>query len=223
MNDNITELVKALAAAQEDRERAALAELQARCTHLHPWQERHLRPLARLQAAQPADERRPFRLLAVMEYITAMPAGLRPALDALTDGIEAAAVVMDAVRDLPPEEAAVAAAKHPRMAQAQKAMGRAARVGLQDHPLVQEWIEVHRRLGNWDTLRSARAGLEKGVRRPPNDAALFKAIVARRMRGLSWKAIHKDLIATGIRVPTTYQSFHRLIAGWGLRELYPSD
>ncbi len=47
-----------------------------------------------------------------------------------------------------------------------KEMTRAIRVGLIDHPAVQEFIHTRRSLGSRDTLRRARSGVEKGVKRP---------------------------------------------------------
>ena len=45
-----------------------------------------------------------------------------------------------------------------------KAMIHAIRVGLADHPVVQDFIETRRNIGAWKTLRRARSGAEKGVR-----------------------------------------------------------
>lgn len=47
-----------------------------------------------------------------------------------------------------------------------KALANAARLGLTDHPLVQQWAESCRCLGQKDELRRARCGLEKDVQRP---------------------------------------------------------
>jgi hypothetical protein len=44
-------------------------------------------------------------------------------------------------------------------------MVRACRVGLANHPIVAGWAGSRRVLGEWDTLRDARVGLEKGVKR----------------------------------------------------------
>ena len=44
------------------------------------------------------------------------------------------------------------------------AMARAIRVGLTDHPAVQEFIHTRRSIGSWAALRRARSGVEKGVR-----------------------------------------------------------
>lgn len=61
-----------------------------------------------------------------------------------------------------------------------KAMVRAIRAGLADHPaadptlkrIIAEYVSVNRLLGQWDLLRHARSGVEKGVRRPIPEADL---------------------------------------------------
>ena len=42
----------------------------------------------------------------------------------------------------------------------------AARAGLRDHSLVQPRVKALRALGQWNTLRKAKCGLERGVKRP---------------------------------------------------------
>src|SRR5205823_4980216 len=47
-----------------------------------------------------------------------------------------------------------------------EAVVEAIRMGLEDFPLVSEWIVSKRRQGDWDTLRKAKRGLETEVERP---------------------------------------------------------
>ena len=60
---------------------------------------------------------------------------------------------------------------------------RAIRVGFNDHH-VKEFVAVQQALGQWDTLRRARSGLEKGVKRPMSWADLWVWSEADRLLGL---------------------------------------
>ncbi len=46
----------------------------------------------------------------------------------------------------------------------EKALMRVYRVGLSDHPVVQEWLAARRSLGERKKLRSFRLGLERDVK-----------------------------------------------------------
>ena len=51
-----------------------------------------------------------------------------------------------------------------------KAMIRAVRAGLADHPAVKPWVLAQRGIGNRKTLRRARSGVEKGMKPSLTDA-----------------------------------------------------
>lgn len=80
---------------------------------------------------------------------------------------------------------------------------RLARHGVRNHPLVAGWLENLRILGQRALLRKARAGLEKGVRRPisPQELDLWYAIDTRREQGQSMEGIRKALVAEGLISP----------------------
>jgi hypothetical protein len=48
----------------------------------------------------------------------------------------------------------------------EEAMITAIREDLLPHPVVSAWVEMRRVLGEWDQLRHAKRGLERGVKRP---------------------------------------------------------
>ena len=82
------------------------------------------------------------------------------------------------------------------LADYEKAMIRAIRVGLTDHPAVKEWIAVHCALGDRKALRRAQSGVEKGVKRPMTRVNLWLANESRPLRdqGKEPEAIRRTLI-----------------------------
>jgi hypothetical protein len=102
----------------------------------------------------------------------------------------------------------------------EKVMVQACRAGLADHSLVREWVGNRRLLGSWDLLRQARAGLEKGVKRPiPYKCVELWDTITRLQdppapgkRGRSLEAIRRLLIKRGDIAPMTQQAFNKLVA-----------
>jgi hypothetical protein len=108
------------------------------------------------------------------------------------------------------------------------AMVRACRVGLADHPEVSGWVKSRQLLGDVDTLRAARRGLEKGVRPPMrlngkrrlrDDADLFGAIVDLLSAGWgAWSEIQAELEKRG-RIPRMQRiQFLRIVEHLGLKD-----
>lgn len=116
----------------------------------------------------------------------------------------------------------------------EKNIRRAVRVGLRDHPLVREWIQVYRSLGDWDFLRKAKVRLERGVKRmdrpkevnqkKTNDK-LRKAIIecyktADRKKP-SREYIKRMLMDQGKLLPTfSRQRFHKMLTRFDLQNLF---
>lgn len=101
-----------------------------------------------------------------------------------------------------------------------KAMLRAIRAGLSDHPLVKPWLVAQRAVGNRDTLRRARSGVEKGIKRPWTKADVRLWDEIRRLAEeheeqegakLSQARARKFLVARTIIRRMSRQGFHKLL------------
>jgi DNA-binding transcriptional MerR regulator len=79
---------------------------------------------------------------------------------------------------------------------------------------VRDWVASQRALGNWDLLRKARKGLEKGVKRPisARDIELWDTITRLREHGRSLEAVHRLLAKRGTIPPMSRQGFNKLVA-----------
>jgi hypothetical protein len=86
----------------------------------------------------------------------------------------------------------------------EKAMASAIRAGLHEHPTVdkklrqamEEWIRTRRVVGNWEVLRRAKSGVQRGVKRPMTKVNLWLANESRRLfkQGNQPEAIRRALI-----------------------------
>lgn len=101
----------------------------------------------------------------------------------------------------------------------ERVMVQACHAGLDRHPLVRGWVASRRAHGEWDVLRRARVGLEKGVKRPipTGDLELWARI--RELQGSSaggnerrtLEAIRRLLIEQGAIPRMTQQPFNKLV------------
>lgn len=78
----------------------------------------------------------------------------------------------------------------------EKALTRAVRAGLWQHPVVREWLAARRSLGDWDELRRFRKRLEYNVKKPMLKADFWLAFEAQDLidHGHEPEAIRKALI-----------------------------
>jgi hypothetical protein len=104
----------------------------------------------------------------------------------------------------------------------------AIRIGLADFPLVKEWIETRRVLGEWDVLRRARRGLEKAVRRPLGSVRKkslmtpeLRAYIMKLAPTMNRETVRRRMIEEG-RLPENYtkQAFHKLLRTHSLEILF---
>jgi hypothetical protein len=86
-------------------------------------------------------------------------------------------------------------------------------------PLARGWIESKQRLGDWEALRWARRGLEKGVKRPHSreDLKLVEAItvsIARQTRQTErvvWTDVQRDAEAATGRKFKSLENFNKYV------------
>lgn len=101
----------------------------------------------------------------------------------------------------------------------------AARRGLRSHPLVADRLRTLRAVGDWETLRQPRLGLETGVRRPHSmdDLDLFQEInnLVARGRYPTWELIRRVLTSRGIIAPMSRPAFLKLRRGLGFTGRLP--
>lgn len=78
----------------------------------------------------------------------------------------------------------------------EKALARAIRVGLSDHPVVQTWLAARRSLGDREELRRFRLGLERGVKKTMSKEDFWIVFEAQGFidQGHGPEAIHRALI-----------------------------
>ena len=117
-----------------------------------------------------------------------------------------------------------------------RAMARAIRAGLADHPdaeptvrrVIAQYITVSRLLGQWDLLRRARSGVQKGVRRPVPQADLrlwdkIRCVAAeyeRRHGRPPTQSMLRKLLVAKMAIPrTSRQGFHKLLTRLDLLHL----
>lgn len=73
--------------------------------------------------------------------------------------------------------------------------------GLGEHPIVKDWIAVHKALGNRGKLRKPRKGLERGVKRPYTEEQLMlitKVPELYRKLGYCIDRVRRHLINNGV-------------------------
>jgi len=99
-----------------------------------------------------------------------------------------------------------------------KAILKAIRLGIRDHPLIQEWYAVTARRGDRETLRRAKIGLEKGVKPPLPyaEAKLEVTIIDLYKAGMHLQEIHRTLQAQHAMRPMSWQAFHKWVTRRGL-------
>ena len=124
------------------------------------------------------------------------PKGLTPQQESALNEIDDAVDVMWQWRGITPEndfEKRLLLADEDRY---EKALTRAVRAGLWQHPIVREWLAARRSLGDWDELRRFRKGLERGVTKTMSKADFWLAFVAADLikNGHEPEAIRKALI-----------------------------
>ena len=111
----------------------------------------------------------------------------------------------------------------------EKAMIRAIRVGLIDHPAVQEFIHTRRSIGSWAALRRARSGVEKGVRAMSAEDVYLRHDIVKLVedyeqkhgKPLSQSHARRLLIARGRLPKATRQNFHKLVKRLQLLHYFP--
>ena len=111
----------------------------------------------------------------------------------------------------------------------EKNLRRAIRLGIGNHPLVAEYVQVRRNVGDWQFLRRAKIGLERHVKKPKTiDSKLKEAIIAchKKAKTASRKKptreqIKRMLIAQRT-LPTSFSrnGFHKMVTRFGLQKLF---
>lgn len=109
-----------------------------------------------------------------------------------------------------------------------KAILKAIRLGIRDHPLIQDWYAVTAGRGDRKTLRRPKMGLERGVEPPLPyaEAKLEVTIIDVYKTGKSLRKIHRTLQAQNAIRPMSWQA-RRLLTrpptwGSGPRPTRPS-
>jgi DNA-binding MarR family transcriptional regulator len=104
------------------------------------------------------------------------------------------------------------------------------RLGLRDHPLIQDWITTLQRQGQIKVLRGAHVGLEKGVKRPyteeklREEAAIIEALHEHQLHGgqKTLAAIHRELKQEG-KITGSRQALYNRCIRDGLFALSADD
>ena len=111
-----------------------------------------------------------------------------------------------------------------------RAMVRAVRNGLAEHPLVAEWVRMQTLLGDRKVLRKARVGAEKGVKRPYTEDEmkldstirdLLRTYEQEYRRPCTQARARKRLINDKTIPRMTPQGFHKLLERLDLLHLFP--
>ena len=112
----------------------------------------------------------------------------------------------------------------------ERAVVRAIRAGLVNHPLVRDWIAARRSVGDYDALRRLRRGFEAGMSPEIDAADCWIALEAHDLieRGLSVEGVRRKLVVKAARAPKeikqvvlrrirSKQNLHRRLAELGIR------
>lgn len=110
-----------------------------------------------------------------------------------------------------------------------KAMVRAIRADLTDHPAVQEFIHTRRSIGSWKTLRRAHSGAEKGVRAMSEEDVCLRRDIVTLVEGyeqkhgkpLTQKRARSFLLAQQKISKMSPQAFNKLLKKLKLLSHFP--
>ena len=106
------------------------------------------------------------------------PKGLTPQQESALNKLDDAVDVMRQWRGITPENDFEERLLLANQDEYEKALTRAVRAGLWQHPVVREWLAARRSLGDWEGLRRFRLGLERGVDKPMLKADFWLAFAA---------------------------------------------